>query len=197
MILWTKPFLRPAPPPRRRMRMGLEVAVLADEPSVITSHRMRPQLSTNALRSCGHIVHFSREQGPGEPRRFIGERDNRSIEASPRRKPLQPLGTTVVVLRQSKHHRAGAVDHLSPEIMIGASANAAEPGFPASRILTRHQADPCREFPPRAKMTSRRWRGGPAKPEEQPQAKGASSPRHSLRPVGFANRSNLPWPEQS
>ncbi len=45
--------------------------------------------------------------------------------------------------RQSKHHRAGAVDHLPSEIMIGAPANAAEPGFAAGCILPRHKADPC------------------------------------------------------
>jgi hypothetical protein len=64
------------------------------------------------------------------------------------------LGTAIVMLRHSKHDRAGAVDHLPPEIMIGESANAAEPGFPAGRILTRHQADPCRQFSPGAKMAA-------------------------------------------
>jgi hypothetical protein len=36
--------------------------------------------------------------------------------------------------------------------VIGASANAAEPGLSAGRVLTGHKAYPCREFPPRTKM---------------------------------------------
>ena len=58
------------------------------------------------------------------------------------------------MFRQSKHHRARAVDHLPPEIMIGASANTAEPGLSAGRVLTGHKAYPCREFPPRPKMAA-------------------------------------------
>ena len=102
--------------------------LLADTPSVITSH---PNSAFgSAPMHCNHAaaVLFWREQGPGGPRRFIGERDNRPIEASPRREPLQPLGTAIIMFRQSKHHCAGAVDHLPPEIMIGAPANATEPG---------------------------------------------------------------------
>jgi hypothetical protein len=116
--------------------------------------RMRPSLNANALRSSGRIALLSREQGPGDPRRLIDERDNCSIEASPRGEPLQPLGTAIVMLRQSKHDCAGAVDHLPPKIMIGAPANAAEAGFAAGRVLTRHKANPCRELPPRAKMAA-------------------------------------------
>jgi hypothetical protein len=52
------------------------------------------------------------------------------------------------VLRQSKHDGAGAVNHLTSEIVIGASAYSAEPGLASSRILARHKADPGRKFPP-------------------------------------------------
>ena len=144
--------------------------------SLPTSHQLSPriqcglQLSARALRSCGRIILFSREQGPGDPCRLIGERDNRSIEPSPRREPLQPLRTAIVMLRQSKHHRAGAVDHLPPEIMIGAPANAAEPGFAAGRILTRDKADPCRELPPGSEMAAVVNRGDERRRDHRPNA---------------------------
>ncbi len=53
---------------------------------------------------------------------------------------------------QTKHDGAGAMNHLAPEVVIGAPANPAEPGFAAGRILTRHKANPCRKLPSRAKM---------------------------------------------
>ena len=71
----------------------------------------------------------------GVPRRGIyGERDNRPIEASPCREPLQPLGAAILVLRPSKHDGASAVNHLTSEIMIGASAYSSEPRFALSLI---------------------------------------------------------------
>src|ERR1700746_3058235 len=103
--------------------IGLEGLVLHQARklrSLAANHQLSPRiqcgllLSAGALRSCGHIVLFSREQGPSDSRRFICERDNRPIEASPRREPLQPLGTAIVMFRQSKDYRAGAVDHLPP-----------------------------------------------------------------------------------
>ena len=107
----------------------------------------------------GQIVLISRKQGPGGSRRLIGERDNRPIEAPPRREPFQPQGTTILALRQSKHHRAGAMNHLASEIVIGAPSNPAEPRFAAGRILTRHEANPRRKFSPRAEMATVVHRG--------------------------------------
>src|ERR1700677_3473160 len=53
---------------------------------------------------------------------------------------------------QTKHDGAGAMNHLTPEIVIGAPANPAEPRVAAGRILTRHEANPRRKLPSRAKM---------------------------------------------
>ena len=129
--------------------------------SLPTCHQLSPRIqnglrfSVRALQSCGgQIVLLTREHGPGDPCRLIGERDNRPVEAAPRREPLQPLGTAIVVFGQSKHYGAGAMNHLTSEIMIGAPADPAEPRFAAGRILTRHEANPCGEFPSRAKMTT-------------------------------------------
>jgi transposase len=49
------------------------------------------------------ITLISSKQCPGDPCRLVGERDNRSIEAAPRRKPFQPFGTAIIVLRQPYH----------------------------------------------------------------------------------------------
>jgi transposase len=129
--------------------------------SLPTCHQLSPRIqnglrfSVRALQSCGgQIVLLTREHGPGDPCRLIGERDNRPVEAAPRRELLQPLGTAIVVFGQSKHDGAGAMNHLTSEIMIGAPADPAEPRFAAGRILTRHEANPCGEFPSRAKMTT-------------------------------------------
>ena len=108
--------------------------------------------SASAQRSRGHIILISREQCPGDPCRLVGERDNRSIEAAPRRKPFQPFGTAIVVLGQPHDHGTSTVDHLPPKVMIGAPANAPEAGFASGRVLTRHQAYPCRKLPARAEM---------------------------------------------
>jgi len=120
-----------------------------------TNHQVSPRIqdglrfSAEALRSCGgQIVLLTREYCPGDPCRLIGERDNRPIKASPRREPLQPLGTAIIVFRQSKHDGAGAVNHLTSEVVIGAPAYSAEPRFASSRILARHKANPRRKFPP-------------------------------------------------
>jgi hypothetical protein len=127
--------------------------------SLPTCHQLSPRirdgpcLSAEAFRSrWGQIVLLMREHGPGNPSRLIGERDNRPIEASPRREPLQPLGTAIVVLRQSKHDGAGAMNHLTSEIVIGAPAYSAEPRFASGRILTRHEANPRSKFPPGAEV---------------------------------------------
>jgi hypothetical protein len=129
--------------------------------SLPTNHQLSPRIrdglrfSADALRSSGgQIVLLTREHSPGDSRRLIGERDDRPIEASPRREPFQPLRPAIVVFDQTKHDGAGAMNHLAPEIMIGAPANPAEPRFAAGRILTRYEADPCCEFPSRAKMVT-------------------------------------------
>jgi hypothetical protein len=123
--------------------------------SLPTNHQVSPRIrdglpfSTGALLLCGRqIVLFTREHGPGDSCRLIGERDNRPIEASPRRDPFQPLGPAIVMFGQTKHDGAGAMNHLTPEIVIGAPANPAEPRFAAGRILTRHEANPRRKFSP-------------------------------------------------
>lgn len=90
----------------------------------------------------GHIILLTRQYGPGDPRRLVSERHDRPIKASPRRKRFQPLGTMIVVFRQSKHDGAGAMDHLTSEIVIGASAYSAEARFASRRILTGHEANP-------------------------------------------------------
>jgi hypothetical protein len=64
------------------------------------------------------------------------------------------LGATIVVLCQSKHHRAGAMDHLTSEIVIGPPSNPAEPGFSTRRVLAGHEANPCRKLSSRAKMAT-------------------------------------------
>ena len=51
------------------------------------------------------------------------------------------------------------MNYLASEIMIGASSNPAEPRFAAGRILTRHEANPRRKFPPRAEMMAVVYRG--------------------------------------
>jgi hypothetical protein len=43
--------------------------------------------------------------------------------------------------------------------MIGAPSNPAEPRFAAGRILTRHEANPRRKFPPGAEMMAVVHRG--------------------------------------
>ena len=123
--------------------------------SLPTNHQVSPRIrdglrfSADALRSGGgQIVLLTREHSPGDPRRLIGERDDRPIEASPRRQPFQPLGPAIVVFGQTKHDGAGAMNYLTPQIVIGAPANPAEPRFAAGRILTRHEANPRRKFSP-------------------------------------------------
>ena len=129
--------------------------------SLPTNHQVSPRIrdglrfSAEALRSCGgHIVLLTREQSPRDPRRLIGECDDRPIEASPRREPFQPLGTAIVVLRQIETYRAGTMDHLASEVVIGAPADPAEPRFAAGRVLARHESNPRRKFPAGAKMTA-------------------------------------------
>src|SRR5579863_1569492 len=94
------------------------------------------------------IILLTGEHGPGDPCRLIGERDNRPIKAAPRCELLQPLGTAILVLRQSRHDGAGAMNHLTSEIVIGAPAYSAESRLASSRILARHKANPRRKFPP-------------------------------------------------
>ena len=60
--------------------------------SLPTNHQVSPRIrdglrfSADAWRSGGgQIVLLTREHSPGDPRRLIGERDDRPIEASPRR----------------------------------------------------------------------------------------------------------------
>jgi transposase len=122
--------------------------------SLPTNHQVSPRIqdglrfSAEARRSCGgQIVLLTGEHSPGDPCRLIGKRDNRPIKASPRREHLQPLGTAILVFPQSKHDGAGAVNHLTSEIVIGAPAYSAEPRFASSRILARHKANPRRKFP--------------------------------------------------
>src|SRR5208283_4493860 len=106
-------------------------------------------------RSCGRqIVLLTREHRPGDPRRLVGECDNRPVEASPRCDPFQPLGAAIVVCRQSKHDGAGAMNHLTSEIMIGAPADSAEPRFAAGRVLTGHETNPCCELASGPKVTT-------------------------------------------
>lgn len=59
---------------------------------------------------------------------------------------LQPNRTTILALCEPANHRSGAVNHLSPQIMIGTTANSAETGLAAGCGLSRHQSDPCRQF---------------------------------------------------
>ena len=73
--------------------------------SLPTSHQLSPRIRMRPSPQClcvdisGRIVLLSREQGPGGSRRLIGERDNRPIEAPPRRELFQPQGTTILALR--------------------------------------------------------------------------------------------------
>ena len=131
--------------------------------SLPTNHQVSPRIrdglrfSAEALWSCGgQIVLLTGEHGPGNPCRLIGERDNRAIEPSPRREPLQPLRAAVVMLRQSKHDGTSAMNYLTPEVVIGAPANPAEPRLATGRILTRHEADPRRKFPAQIENDARR-----------------------------------------
>ena len=72
--------------------------------SLPTNHQLSPRIrdgprfSAGALRSSGdQIVLLTREHSPGDPCRLIGERDDRPIEASPRREPFQPQGPAIIV----------------------------------------------------------------------------------------------------
>ena len=123
--------------------------------SLPTNHQVSPRIqdglrfSAEARRSCGgQIVLLTCEHDPGDPCRLIGERDDRPIKAAPRRELFQPLGTAILVLRQSKHDGAGAMNHLTPEVVIGPPAYSSEPRLATGRILTRHEANPRRKFPP-------------------------------------------------
>ena len=58
---------------------------------------IRRQLATHCDSAAAKLSSF-----PGDPSRLIGDRDNRSIEASSGREPLQPLGTAIVMLRDRK-----------------------------------------------------------------------------------------------
>jgi hypothetical protein len=63
------------------------------------------------------------------------------------------------------------VDHLPPQIVIGAPASVAEPGVcRRSYIGTRHKADPCRELPARPKMASVVNRGDERRCDHWPNA---------------------------
>ncbi len=98
---------------------GLVVDQASKLRSLPTNHQVSPRIqddlrfSAEARRSCGgQIILLTGEHGPGDPCRLIGERDNRPIKAAPRCELLQPLGTAILVLRQSKHDSAGAINHL-------------------------------------------------------------------------------------
>jgi hypothetical protein len=133
--------------------------------------------SANTLRSCGHIILISREQCPGDSCRLVGERDNRSIESAPRRKPFQPFGTAIAVLGQPHDHGTSTVDHLPPKVMIGPPANAPETGFASGRVLTRHQAYPFRKLPARPEMPAIINRGDERCRSSGPQGALLVSPR--------------------
>jgi hypothetical protein len=102
--------------------------------------------------SGGRVFFLSIQQRPSDARRFVGERHNRSIETAPSDKCFQPGRSMVVMLGQSADDGACTVDQLAPEIVVGASADAAEPWLAASRILSRHQPDPCCHLATRAKL---------------------------------------------
>ena len=132
---------------------GLVVGQAFKQRSVPTSHQIHLAFGCRLAwvavspRSRGHIFFFSGQQDPGDPRSLVGERDKRAIEPSPGRHFLEPLGAPIIVFRQSAHYRACAVDHLSPQVMVGASANTAEPRLSAGCILSWRQADPCGKLP--------------------------------------------------
>jgi hypothetical protein len=126
-------------------------------PSLSTNHQLSPRIrdglrfSADALRSSGgQIVLLTREHSPGDPRRLIGERDDRPIEASPRREPFQPLGPAIIVLGQTKHDGAGAMNHLAPEVVIGAAQGQSMPQAPVQS-----ENDDRRQLQRRALLRSR------------------------------------------
>jgi hypothetical protein len=82
------------------------------------------------------------------------------------------------------------VDHLPPQIVIGAPASVAEPGVcRRSYIGTRHKADPCRELPARPKMASVVNRGDERRCDHWPNALQLGEP--TARFVCPANGSDL------
>ena len=71
-------------------RSGFDAAVRADEPSVFTSHPIAAFGSTRCSSS-GHVLFLPCQHYPGDPRRLVGERDNRSIKSAPGNQRFQPL----------------------------------------------------------------------------------------------------------
>lgn len=131
---------------------GLIVDQASKRRSLPTSHQFTPRIRSLTLvavllRSRGHVFLVSGQYDPGDPCGLVSERNKRAIESSPSRKIFQPLGAPIIVFRQPAHDSACAVDHLSPQVMIGASANAAEPRSPTGCILSWGQADPCGKLP--------------------------------------------------
>src|SRR5215472_362580 len=57
-------------------------------------------------------------------------------------------------LGQPADDGARAVDQLAPEVVVGAPSDATEPWFAASRILSRHQPDPCCHLTARPKLSA-------------------------------------------
>jgi len=58
------------------------------------------------------------------------------------------------MLGQSTDDGTCSVDQLAPEVVVGASSNAAEARLAASRILSQHQPDPRRHLATRAKLST-------------------------------------------
>lgn len=92
---------------------------------------------------CG-IPLLSGEQGPCDPRGFVGKRYDCFIESPASDKLFQPLRSVIVVTRKSAYNCACTMDHLATEVMVRSAANSAKPWFAARRVLSRDQPDPSR-----------------------------------------------------
>ncbi len=94
------------------------------------------------------------QQSPGDPGCFVGEGNNRPIEAAAGHQRFQPVCSPVVMLGQPGHDSASTVDQLAPEVVVGTSSDAAKPGLTTGSILPRYQSDPGCHLAARAKLSA-------------------------------------------
>src|SRR5947199_1727256 len=90
-----------------------------------------------------------------------------------RRSPITH-GSALVAFDRSRFARP--IDEQPAQITVAALGDAAQPGFPAGRILPRHQAQPGRKLTARAEYTGVGYRRRNRRGDDRPNARNARQP---------------------